>query len=37
MPHFPLGLTMGMLLSFPMLILGAFLMWTRLQPRNARA
>ncbi|MBI1364776.1 MAG: prolipoprotein diacylglyceryl transferase [Alphaproteobacteria bacterium] len=27
MPHFPLGLTMGMILSFPMLALGAWLIW----------
>jgi phosphatidylglycerol:prolipoprotein diacylglycerol transferase len=37
MPHFPLGLTMGMMLSLPMLALGAFLVWTRLQPKKARA
>ncbi len=27
MPHFPLGLTMGMLLSTPMIIVGAWLVW----------
>jgi phosphatidylglycerol:prolipoprotein diacylglycerol transferase len=27
MPQFPLGLTMGMMLSFPMLILGGWLIW----------
>jgi phosphatidylglycerol:prolipoprotein diacylglycerol transferase len=27
MPHFPLGLTMGMMLSVPMLLLGAWLIW----------
>jgi phosphatidylglycerol:prolipoprotein diacylglycerol transferase len=27
MPDFPLGLTMGMILSIPMLLIGAFLIW----------
>ena len=27
MPHFPLGLTMGMLLSAPMILIGAWLIW----------
>ena len=27
MPHFPLGLTMGMMLSTPMFLAGAFLLW----------
>lgn len=27
MPHFPLGLTMGMMLSTPMLLIGLFLIW----------
>jgi len=27
MPHFPLGLTMGMMLSAPMVIVGAWLIW----------
>jgi len=27
MPHFPLGLTMGMLLSTPMILVGAWLIW----------
>lgn len=27
MPNFPLGLTMGMILSIPMILAGAFLMW----------
>jgi len=27
MPHFPLGLTMGMLLSIPMILAGAWLIW----------
>ena len=27
MPDFPLGITMGMMLSLPMVLLGAFLMW----------
>ena len=27
MPDFPLGLTMGMMLSVPMLALGAWLIW----------
>jgi len=27
MPHFPLGLTMGMMLSAPMLLVGLFLIW----------
>ena len=31
MPHFPLGLTMGMMLSTPMLLIGAFLIWRGLK------
>ena len=31
MPHFPLGLTMGMLLSTPMIIAGAWLVWRGLR------
>jgi len=31
MPHFPLGLTMGMMLSAPMVLLGAFLVWRGLK------
>ncbi|MDQ1154110.1 prolipoprotein diacylglyceryl transferase [Brevundimonas sp. SORGH_AS_0993] len=27
MPHFPLGLTMGMMLSTPMILIGAWLIW----------
>jgi phosphatidylglycerol:prolipoprotein diacylglycerol transferase len=27
MPDFPLGLTMGMMLSFPMIVIGAWLIW----------
>jgi len=27
MPHFPLGLTMGMLLSIPMILVGAWMVW----------
>jgi phosphatidylglycerol:prolipoprotein diacylglycerol transferase len=27
MPHFPLGMTMGMLLSIPMILAGAWLLW----------
>jgi len=27
MPHFPLGLTMGMMLSIPMILVGAWLVW----------
>jgi phosphatidylglycerol:prolipoprotein diacylglycerol transferase len=27
MPHFPLGLTMGMMLSIPMILAGAWLIW----------
>jgi len=27
MPHFPLGLTMGMMLSIPMILVGAWLIW----------
>lgn len=38
MPDFPLGLTMGMLLSTPMLALGAWLIWrTRTKSSNAEA
>jgi phosphatidylglycerol---prolipoprotein diacylglyceryl transferase len=36
MPNFPLGLTMGMMLSIPMLALGAYLFWQGLQ-KEARA
>jgi phosphatidylglycerol:prolipoprotein diacylglycerol transferase len=42
MPDFPLGLTMGMILSIPMILVGAFLLWRALrtapavdQPRSA--
>jgi phosphatidylglycerol:prolipoprotein diacylglycerol transferase len=40
MPNFPLGLTMGMMLSIPMLLIGAFLIWRGLNrppapPANA--
>ncbi|HEX4711003.1 prolipoprotein diacylglyceryl transferase [Phenylobacterium sp.] len=31
MPHFPLGLTMGMMLSAPMVLLGLLLMWRGLR------
>jgi phosphatidylglycerol---prolipoprotein diacylglyceryl transferase len=31
MPHFPLGLTMGMMLSIPMFIGGAFFIWNALK------
>ena len=31
MPHFPLGLTMGMMLSAPMVLAGAFLIWRGLR------
>jgi phosphatidylglycerol:prolipoprotein diacylglycerol transferase len=31
MPHFPLGLTMGMMLSTPMVIAGVFLIWRGLR------
>jgi phosphatidylglycerol:prolipoprotein diacylglycerol transferase len=31
LPHFPLGLTMGMMLSAPMVILGLFLVWRGLR------
>jgi phosphatidylglycerol:prolipoprotein diacylglycerol transferase len=31
MPHFPLGLTMGMMLSIPMLLIGLFLIWRGLR------
>jgi phosphatidylglycerol:prolipoprotein diacylglycerol transferase len=27
MPDFPLGLTMGMMLSIPMILVGAWLLW----------
>lgn len=27
MPDFPLGLTMGMMLSIPMILVGAWLIW----------
>jgi phosphatidylglycerol:prolipoprotein diacylglycerol transferase len=39
MPNFPLGLTMGMILSLPMIAAGAFLLWNALrvptQPQSA--
>ena len=31
MPHFPLGLTMGMMLSTPMVLIGAWLIWRGLK------
>ncbi len=31
MPHFPLGLTMGMMLSTPMVLIGLFLIWRGLR------
>jgi phosphatidylglycerol:prolipoprotein diacylglycerol transferase len=31
MPHFPLGLTMGMILSIPMILAGAWLVWRGLK------
>jgi phosphatidylglycerol:prolipoprotein diacylglycerol transferase len=31
MPHFPLGLTMGMILSAPMVLIGLFLIWRGLR------
>jgi len=31
MPDFPLGLTMGMILSIPMILVGAFLLWRALR------
>jgi phosphatidylglycerol:prolipoprotein diacylglycerol transferase len=31
MPDFPLGLTMGMILSIPMLLVGAWLLWRALR------
>ncbi len=34
MPHFPLGLTMGMMLSAPMIIAGAWLLWRGLFGRT---
>ncbi len=38
MPDFPLGLTMGMMLSVPMLLLGLWLIWrTRNKPKEAPA
>jgi phosphatidylglycerol:prolipoprotein diacylglycerol transferase len=38
MPNFPLGLTMGMMLSLPMIAIGLFLIVTRLrQDKAARA
>jgi len=33
MPNFPLGLTMGMILSIPMIVGGAFLLWRSLRSR----
>lgn len=35
MPHFPLGLTMGMMLSAPMALAGLFLIWRGLRERSA--
>jgi phosphatidylglycerol:prolipoprotein diacylglycerol transferase len=32
LPNFPLGLTMGMMLSLPMLAIGAFLIWRAFRP-----
>jgi phosphatidylglycerol:prolipoprotein diacylglycerol transferase len=38
MPHFPLGLTMGMILSIPMILAGAWLVWRGLgEPVPAEA
>jgi len=38
MPDFPLGLTMGMMLSMPMLALGAWLIWRTFKtPQKATA
>ena len=37
MPNFPLGLTMGMMLSIPMLLIGAFLIWRGLNKPPAPA
>lgn len=37
MPNFPLGITMGMILSTPMLLLGAWLMWRTRQPSSAQS
>ena len=31
MPHFPLGLTMGMLLSIPMILVGCWIIWRGLK------
>ncbi|HEV7383668.1 MAG TPA: hypothetical protein VGN89_02235, partial [Phenylobacterium sp.] len=31
MPNFPLGLTMGMMLSAPMVVIGAWLIWRGLK------
>lgn len=36
MPHFPLGLTMGMILSIPMVLVGAWMIW-RSRPAKAAA
>jgi phosphatidylglycerol:prolipoprotein diacylglycerol transferase len=35
MPHFPLGLTMGILLSLPMALGGAFLIWRAMKDKPA--
>ena len=35
MPDFPLGLTMGMILSIPMILVGAFLLWRALRAAPA--
>jgi phosphatidylglycerol---prolipoprotein diacylglyceryl transferase len=32
MPHFPLGLTMGMMLSLPMVVIGLWLLWLSRRP-----
>lgn len=37
MPHFPLGLTMGMMLSAPMALAGLFLIWRGLRERPAES
>jgi phosphatidylglycerol---prolipoprotein diacylglyceryl transferase len=35
MPDFPFGMTMGMMLSLPMLIIGAYMIYTRVKPGKA--
>jgi phosphatidylglycerol:prolipoprotein diacylglycerol transferase len=37
LPDFPLGLTMGMMLSAPMLAVGAWLLWRALRPAAAKS